>query len=257
MPGYRNMLLQAETKKIQSKLSAYVRSGELSLTHEVNQKHVRHYRRLVYNIIDDMLQNGFPIFFKYAAEKEIWDGIVHEFWSTHSCQTPQVWKVPGEFYEYACAKNLKDKYKIPFLDDLLLFEWIELDIHTMEDEVYPQVKEEGDILNDVIALNPEYRILSLQYPIHTTDPTIIDESKKGQYFVLIYREKENGAVQFMDISVLYALTIEKIEEEKNLSQVVDELQNIFNFPDKKIAETHIINFLNDLKERKFVTGFKK
>ena len=45
-------LLKKDTKEIQSKLADYCRTGELSLTTEVNQKHVHHYRRLVYNIIE-------------------------------------------------------------------------------------------------------------------------------------------------------------------------------------------------------------
>ncbi len=250
------MLLKTETKNIQSKLADYCRTGELTLTTEVNQKHVKHYRRLVYNIIDDILESAFPIFFEYASD-EVWDEIVNDFFSNHNCQTPQVWKVPGEFYEYAIEKNWKEKYKIPFLEDLLLFEWIEMDIHTMKDETFPQYKIEGDWIKDTIAITPEYRIVSTKYPVHTTPPQQITEQTLGQYFILIFRQPETGSIQFLDISVLYALTIEKIEEEKSISQIVDELQTVFSFPDKGVAQNYIISFLKDLQQKKFVLGFKK
>jgi hypothetical protein len=250
------MLLQTNTKKIQSKLADYCRTGKLTLTTEVNQKHVHHYRRLVYNIIDDMLQSAFPIFYEYA-DTEIWDEIVNTFFSTHACQTPHVWKVPGEFYQYTCDKNLKEKHNIPFLEDLLLFEWIELDIHTMKDEEFPAYKVKGNWSDDVLVVNPEYRILSVKYPVHTTAPINIDVNAPGQYFILIYREPKKGSVQFLDISILYALTIEKIEEEKTLTEIVDELQSIFSFPDKVFALEQIINFCKDLQQKDFVLGFKK
>ncbi|MGZ3905009.1 MAG: HvfC/BufC N-terminal domain-containing protein [Bacteroidia bacterium] len=249
-------LLKKDTKEIQSKLADYCRTGELSLTTEVNQKHVHHYRRLVYNIIDDILESAFPIFFEFATG-EMWDEMVNDFFSNHNCQTPQVWKLPGEFYEYAIEKDWAEKYKLPFLEDLLLFEWIEMDIHTMKDEVFPECKEEGDWLKDVVVLNPEYRILQTKYPVHITAPVNITEGNAGHYFILIFRQPETGNVQFLDISVLYALAIEKIEEEKTLPLMVDELQTTFSFPDKKVAQDHIITFLEDLKHKGFVSGFKK
>ncbi|MEO8762164.1 MAG: putative DNA-binding domain-containing protein [Bacteroidia bacterium] len=250
------MLLQNNTKTIQSKLADYCRTGELTLTTEVNQKHVRHYRRLVYNIIDDMLQSAFPIFYEFA-DTEMWDEIVNTFFSTHACQTPHVWKVPGEFYQYACDKNLKEKYDLPFLDDLLLFEWIELDIHTMKDEEFPAFKIDGNWNEDVLVVNPEYRILSVKYPVHTTAPINIKKENEGQYFILMYREPKKGSVQFLDISVLYALTIEKIEEEKSIAEITDELQAIFSFEDKVFAQEQVINFCKDLQLKDFVLGFKK
>jgi hypothetical protein len=216
---------------------------------------VHHYRRLVYNIIDDMLQSAFPIFYEYA-DTEIWDEIVNAFFSTHACQTPHVWKVPGEFYQYACDNKLKEKYHIPFLEDLLLFEWMELDIHTMKDEEFPSYQTEGDWNKDVIVLNPEYRILSVKYPVHTTAPVNIDVNAPASYFILLFREPKKGSVQFLDISVLYALTIEKIEEEKTIAQITDELQAIFSFRDKAFAQQQIINFCIDLRQKDFVLGFK-
>ncbi|HWY38420.1 MAG TPA: putative DNA-binding domain-containing protein [Bacteroidia bacterium] len=248
-------MLKTETKNIQSRLADYCRTGELTLTTEVNQKHVHHYRRLVYNIIDDILESAFPVFFEFATD-EMWDEMVNDFFSNHNCQTPQVWKVPGEFYDYAIEKDWKEKYDLPFLEDLLLFEWIEMDIHTMKDEVFPSYISEGSYEKNIVVLNPEYRILNTKYPVHTTPPQNINETNAGQYFILIFRQPETGSIQFLDISVLHALTIEKIEEEKSLAQIVDELQAILSFPDKKVAQQHLIVFLEDLKQRGFVLGFK-
>ena len=249
------MLLKPETKNIQSKLADYCRTGELTLTTEVNQKHVKHYRRLVYNIIDDILESAFPIFHEFASE-ELWTEMVNDFFSRHNCQTPQVWKVPGEFYEYAVEQNWKEKYKLPFLEDLLLFEWIEMDIHTMKDETLPSFKIAGDWLKDVISITPEYRIVSVKYPVHTTPPQYITEKNLGQYFILIFRQPDIGSLQFLDVSVLYALTIEKIEEGLNLSQIINELQVVFSFPDKDVAQRHVLTFLKDLQTKKFVLGFR-
>lgn len=247
-------LLTPETKELQSKLAQYCRTGRLSLEKEVNQKHVGHYRRLVYNIIDDILENAFPLFHGYL-EKEKWNEAVHLFFSSHNCQTFQVWKVPGEFYEFACNADLKTKFKAPFLDDLLLFEWIELDLHTMKDEEFPNFTVEENWKTGVPCINPEYRILSVQYPVHTIPPSQLSDSQKGQYFILIWRRPDTCEIEFMDISILHAAAIEKIEEGKTISEIAAELAPHFSITDPELFEKNMMPFLDTLKEKGFFLGF--
>ena len=248
------MKLKSNTKELQQKLAAYCRNGTQLLTNEVNQKHVTHYRRLVYAIVDDILQSAYPIFYAYTV-KGIWDEVVHDFFSSHACRTPYVWKMPGEFYEYACTHQLKEKYKIPFLEDLLLFEWIELELHTMKDETFPETKAEGNWLTEPLVLNPEYRILSVKFPVHTMHPTLLETQDPGDYYILLYREPEKASIQFMDISLLFALTLEKMEEKKVLNEICQELHSLFCFPDKQFALEQMIQFCKDLQTKKMILGF--
>jgi hypothetical protein len=162
--------------------------------------------------------------------------------------------MPLEFYDYCLEKGIAGQLGFPFLNDLLYVEWLELDVHTMEDIPYPSYTTEGDWFNNKIAINPEYKLIKLTYPVHTTAPTSL-EGKEGTFFLLIYREKESGNVQFVDLSILYAYILEQIAGGELLKDVLVEANNLFQLNNISLLKEHAQNFINDLQQRKFILGF--
>jgi len=248
-------LLNEETYLQQAKLAGYCRNGETPTgLIGINKNNLYQYRRLVYNIATDILETAYPITYSFL-DKEIWNDLVSKFFSEHKCKTPQVWRMPLEFYDYCVEKNIAQKLNIPFLNDLLYFEWLEMEVHTMEDVEYPSVVETGDWMHGAIALNPEHRLIKLNYPVHTTAPTEISEEKKGNYFLLIYREKESGNVQFIDLSMFYTFILENLKNGVLLKDILEEANSLFQINDIKLLEQRSIDFLNDLRNRNFIIGF--
>jgi len=249
------MQLLKDTHEQQSKLADYCRTGNVPDLKGVKAENLHHYRRLVYNIADDILESAYPIT-KSFLDEEVWNDLVHSYFSEHKCQTPQVWRMPLEFYEYAVKKDLQTKLNFPFLNDLLYFEWLELEVHTMDDIPYPQFKTKGDWMKDAIALNPEHRLIKLGWPVHTTAPNEM-EGKQGDYFLLMYREKESGNIQFMDISILYAYILENLINGVLLKDILVEANTLFQLNNITLLKDHALSFIEDLNERKFVLGFLK
>ena len=248
-------LLNKETYLQQSKLAGYCRDG---VTPEglidINADNLYQYRRLCFNIASDIIETAYPITFSYL-NCEVWENLVTEYFAEHKCQTTQVWKMPLEFYDYCVEKNVQEKLGIPFLNDLLYFEWLELEVHTMEDINYPKFNEEGDWVNNKIALNPEHKIIPLTYPVHTTAPGEELIAKKGSYFLLIYREKESGNVQFVDLSMFYTYILENIKNGVLLKDILVEANSLFQINDIKLLKDRSLEFINDLKNKKFILGF--
>lgn len=248
-------LLKEETYLQQASLANYCRDG---VTPEdlinINKDNLYQYRRLVANIVSDIIETAYPITKSFLPD-DVWEDLVYNYFIEHKCQTPQVWRMPLEFYNYALEKKLQEKLNVPFLNDLLYFEWLELEVHTMEDIDYPASKEEGDWMNDVIAINPEHRLIKLEYPVHTTAPgqELID--KKGDYFLLIYREKESGNVQFVDLSMFYTYILENIKNGALLKDILVEANMLFQINDIKLLKDRSLEFVNDLKGRNFIVGF--
>lgn len=84
------MHLLSETFEAQSLLADYCRTGirpEITGTN----KNITRYRELVYNVVFDTLENAYPIAFQFIGEEK-WHELVHDFFSNHKAQTPQVWK---------------------------------------------------------------------------------------------------------------------------------------------------------------------
>ncbi len=250
------MLLKTETYQHQSKLAKYCRDGKPVEIPGTTEGRLPTYRRLVYNVVKDSLESAYPIAFSFF-EEETWEEMVYQFFSEHACQTPQVWKLPFEFYEFAVEKDFAGKYQVSFLNDLLYCEWLEIEIYMMKDIPYPAHRKEGDWFNDQIILNPEHKLIRLKYPVHLKNPKDISEDQKGDYFLLLFREEDTGKVQFINLSVLFTFLIEKIiEADKKLEEIILDVIYFFGVNDEQLLRTKIIEFLNNLKEKGFVAGFK-
>jgi len=249
------MQLLKDTYEQQAKLAQYCRDAKVPDLIGVKYENLPHYRRLVFNIASDILETAYPITYSFL-EKSVWEKLVFEYFVEHKCQTTQVWRMPLEFYDYCVEKDLQSQLNLPFLNDLLYFEWLELEVHTMEDIAYPEFTTKGDWFSNKIAINPEYKLIKLTYPVHTTPPTEL-AGKEGTYFLLIYREKESGRVQFMDLSILYAYIIEQISYGELLKDVLVEANTLFQLNNISLLKEHAQNFIKDLEQRKFVLGFLK
>ena len=250
------MLLKAETYQQQSKLTEYCRNGvEIDIL-GAKADRLPNYRRLVFNVVKDALETTYPISFKFI-DSAIWNEMVYNFFSTHKCVDPQVWRMPEEFYQFCLNENYAEKYKLPFLNDLLQFEWIEVEIYMMEDLKYPEYKSSDNWLDKKLALNPEYKIIKLEYPVHL-EKLANALSKKGDYFLLLYREKESGRVQFINLSILYTFLIENIAlGEKTLEQIFNDILYLFGINDIEMLQTESLKFLEDLHSKGFVLGVLK
>ena len=244
-----------DTYQQQALLAEYCRNGAVPDLKGVKYENLPHYRRLVFNIASDIIETAYPITYSFLPG-ETWKKLVFDYFAEHKCQTTQVWKMPLEFYDYCVQKDIQSQLNLPFLNDLLYFEWLELEVHTMEDIAYPAFTSKGDVFNDKLAVNPEFKFIKLTYPVHTTAPTDL-EGKEGTYFLFIYREKENGNVQFMDLSMLYTYILEQISNGELLKDVLVEANNLFQINNISLLKEHAEKFIADLQQRQFVLGFLK
>jgi len=201
------------------------------------------------------MEQAYPIAYT-LFEFDNWKSIVHDFFTKHDAQTPQIWKLPLEFYEFVKENNYATKFKLPFLNDLLFFEWIEIEVHTMEDEIQPLFKIEGDILTDKLVVNPEFRLNKLDYPVHKVKPKDITLETKGDYFLLTYRVKDTGSVAFLDLTMLHTFVFEKlVNEEISLKNIINDAIEVFGIDNSEFINQSVLEFGKLLMDKKIVLGY--
>ncbi len=250
------MHLRKETIAIQEQLGEYCRTGEERELPGITPGRIHHYRRLISNVVHDTLRTAFPITVA-ALEESQWEELVQDFFSEGIPQTPQVWKLPFEFYEYHAGRETGKRLDLPFLDDLLYFEWMEIEIHTMPDRPYPDYVSKGDLFKDILVFNPEYEIVQLEYPIHT-HPVKEALQMKGDYFALLYRLPESGHVQFLGLSALNVYIITRLQEENApLNEIKNEFARVAGIESERYLDDALEKYLGDLLERNMILGFKK
>lgn len=197
-----SQLLRAETKEQQSGLAEYCRTGNEASLAGTTHGRLSHYRRLVTGVVDDVLKSSYPLTKNLLTEKE-WENLCDDFFATHKCLDPQVWKMPFELIAYTESHQSALCNKYPHLLELLHFEWKEVEYYMMPDRTFPK-KTGADIWSDIWALNPESEIMTLTYPVHMKNARFISRTDHGQFFCLIYRQPETGKVMFLNLSPFFA-----------------------------------------------------
>jgi hypothetical protein len=249
------MPLNPETADIQNRLAQICRTGEIEAIPGAKQDRLKEYRQLVHSVINNTFEQAFPITYQFLKEAE-WELLINSFLKEHACQESQVWKLPLEFYEYVKEKDFEQSLGYPFLNELLYFEWLEIEIHTMPDMVLPEYSIKGNFEKDKIVLNPEHEMMELTYPVHLL-PVQEAIQHKGSYVALIFREQESGKVKFMNISALHVFLIESLTKEVLLlEELLVRASAVFNINNDKLLLEHTLLFFQDLRNEGMILGFK-
>ena len=247
------MQLFEATLQNQIKLANYCRNGILPKISGIKYKNLPQYRRLVYNAIDDMLQNAYPLTSDLLQEDE-WESAVNDFFSSHKCQSPQVWYMPKEFYEFLSITRHPLLLKYPFLEELLQFEWTEVELFMMPDQRV-EFSASGDLNKDKLVLNPEHRLLAFQFPVHRRNCNSISVSDKGNYFAVAHRNNE-GFVVFTDITPALVRMLEYLTEEPlNLKELFEAFETEYNVQLSSNDQQNIIDFFKNSLNQQLIIGF--
>lgn len=196
-------MLLTKTHKHQSSLATYCRTGNAVNIKGAIQKNLAHYRRLVFNNVLDSLETAYPLTQKLLGAED-WELLVNRFFSNYNIKSPQIWMMPEEFKDYILDKETDLTTQFPFLENLLNFEWLEVEIFMMLD-----VKKHKPKPN-TFALNPEMDMIMVSYPVHLKNANLITEEDKGSYFICMHRHPETGNVQFTNLSIPFVDVLEQL-----------------------------------------------
>jgi len=249
------MKLHEDTRKIQETLGNYCRTGGKLELPGLTPGRVRHYHRLVMNVVKDTLSVAFPIT-RAALPDSGWNELVTGFFEQGDPRTPRVWMLPLEFYRFHLYRESGTRLGLPWLNDLLLFEWMEIEVHTMPDVDPGPYVNHGKLLNDALVFNPEKRLLSLDYPVHL-HPVEQASGMKGSWFVMLYRLPESGNVRFLDLSPLHVHILAEMEErEAAVSDLKAEIARISGIESEAFLDETLEKLLGAFMEKQLILGFK-
>ena len=249
------MLYTKKTYNAEKNLTTWCRTGNPVELNVSRQEGLKQYRRLFRNNINNTLVQAFPIANEILSENQ-WEELVDTFFSSKDIKDGRLWLMPRNFYEFVVENDYARKFDKPWLNDLLLFEWIEIEVHTMDDVDKEPFLKEGNLMTDVIEINPEFRLIQLEYPVHLYAADIASQ-KKGNWFLLTYRDPKTFFVRFSNLHPLAVVIFEKIRlEEKSLKQIFAEIEHSGDQLLTKTQKEEIITFVKLMfKERAFL-GFK-
>lgn len=245
------MPIKPETKEIQSQLAQYCRDGKEVHIEGALDKRLPHYRRLVYNVMYGTLEKAFPICKSLLSEAEF-KSMIDAYLTGHNAKEEQVWKVPGEFFSFIQNWDGEVYQNHPYLEDLLKMEWMEILVYNRENRDVPAFEERFSS-DEPLVLNPDHEIIHLNYPVFRGEWEDIT-SKKGTYFLLLFRHLKTDKVQFMEISQLHEELIAMLMEGQAANKAIQKVAHQFGLHSDVKTFGILSNFLKSLHEKGFIVG---
>ncbi|NIJ44240.1 hypothetical protein FHR24_000679 [Wenyingzhuangia heitensis] len=236
-------MLLAKTHQHQSKLATYCRTGNSVTIEGAVQKNLTHYRRLVFNNVLDSLETAYPLTQKLLDPKD-WELLVHRFFSYYNIQSPQIWMMPEEFKNYILETELILTKQYPFLENLLTFEWLEVEVFMMPDIPHHKAPPE------TYVLNPEMDMMMVNYPVHLKNANTITKDDKGTYFICMHRDPDTGNVQFTNLSIPFVDVIECLSKKPLTDIQIKEI--LKKYAQDEIIETAFLDFINKATSTKLI-----
>lgn len=246
--------------KSQSRLAAFCRNGSRDEIDnmDVRLNHVGHYRKLVFNVVSDSLSTAFPLTENFLPS-DVWDNLINHFWENHKCQSPQIWKMPLEFLDYVKANHIALKQQYDFIEDLLLFEWLEVFYFLREDEVSAfKISENGTIQESLLVLNPESGIEVFNYPVFKIPAKEINPKNKATYLLCVHREPaEDRNVIFTELTPAFARMVQLLQEKPStLSELVYQVCTELSIKANEHIYRKVEEFLTNALANKLILGYK-
>ena len=229
------MTLSDKTKSSQSALADYCKTGISTPIIGVIEDRLPHYRRLVFNVIFDVMSSAYPI--SRVVFGHEWKSFLERFFADHKCQHYQVWQLPEELLIWVRNNDIEEKSRYPFLEELLTFEWLEILAYNESDKPSTNHNKTGNWKVNNLVINPHHYLIRLEHPIHKMKAQE-SVNHKGDYFVLIYRDLEELNVRFIELSAFFALVLEDAGSKLDLVSVA-----------KNICSTEQIEYTNNVENQ--------
>lgn len=224
----------------------------------IEERRMEIYRELVYNNIEDLLANFFPVLKQITPEIR-WHKIVRDFVVNHKSQTPIFMKLAAEFVDFLQNTYKPGKDDPDFMVELAHYEWVEIALDTANEEPpWQRINRSGDLLLQTPCLTPLIRPLSYNYPVHRIGPDNLAVQPEPT-FLLVYRDN-NDEVQFMEINAfsMQLLNLLKINGESETKstgmQLLQRIATEIRHPDPEVVITGGLQIMNEWYKRDILLG---
>jgi hypothetical protein len=235
----------------QATFAAYIRNPANTLPKGVKPQRMEMYRELFFNNIEGFLSSNFPVLRTLFNEKN-WQEFVQDFFENHVCVTPHFSQIPEEFLAYL-QNERKNSNDLPFLVELVHYEWVEMALSISHDVFEKSTVE--NLMTAKLKLSPLAVALAYQFPVHKICAEFMPKESEQPTFLLVYRN-ENDAVQFLDITPLTFQLLQFVENfpEQPTDFYFAKLTEIAPMISADILRKNGIEILEDFVKRSVILG---
>jgi len=203
------------------------------------------YQDLVYYRFLEVFEKAYPRF-KKMVSKEKFSELIYKFLKV-GAKDPILWRVSGEFKEFLIKEN---DLKIEFLEDLLEFEFLEVEMYMHK---YQEYKEDIFTLESSYTLSADVNIRTFSYAVHHPDfDTNTQKFEKGEYTVLFYYERETQSIVYEEITPFISMFLQTITREQSISMFIDDRVKEYGVTREELLEV-LLPILEQFRSKNIIT----
>lgn len=242
--------------EVQARFTAHLRDPHgVAPPDDVDPRRVAVYARLLFNNINSLLTNCFPVLRAITPDAD-WQALVRGFYAEHRSRSPVFPRIPQEFALYL-AQERSGRNDAPYVAELADYEWLELEVaqdpRELPDDDPATVK---DVLDGAPVLNPLARLRTYRYPVHTIAPDRLPDAPGTSPTWLVVFRRRDDSVAFVQMNAVSARLVELIAKNDGvtgrelLETIAGELAH--PRPDRLLEAGRAI--LEDLRTRELLLG---
>lgn len=203
-------------------------------------------------ILEQKLLEAFPLTYQ-LLKKSGWEELIHAFLASYS-HSPYFWLLPKGLSLFVSENGWNEKTKIPYLSELIDLEWLEIEVYMLPALQCEGYCAHGDLMQDVLFVNPDYRMRRYTYPVFSSDKG----AAPGRYDLFCFRSVKTKEVRFISLSPFYYQVMELITSQdctgKDAIRKAAEVSNIA--PSAKLYEEGR-EFFQSLLSQEAILGFQE
>lgn len=221
-------------------------SKEINLTNK-SLKRLEIYRGLVRNSFFDLFSRIYPYSKKLIGKD--WDRLLPEYFEFFPPKSPILNKIAMNFPLFLSHQE-KILNKYPFIQELAMYEWLELEIADREN---PRKSTSKNILNPVhVLFSSNYPVNKIiEYIDNNIDPNTLEPVETH---IIIYRDPKTYQVRFFELSKASLAYIELLKQGFDNTSIVDALSIAYGINPKDFSKfkKQIDTFVKALKKNKII-----
>jgi len=170
------------------------------------------YSELIFNNVSALLSDFFPVIRSLLSEDQ-WRQMVRDFFISHQSQTPYFMELSGEFVEYLSHTQMIGGLP-DFLVQLAHYEWVELAVYTMDEELPPTTISVADLAMSPLTLIDLAQPLAYSFPVHRISKAYQPTTEEATY-LLVCRSIDES-VKFFELQPLSYQLLHEMQQNPGL-----------------------------------------
>jgi hypothetical protein len=239
------------SQELQRKFFERVRNGDVKNFPEVQPSFYLYHKHMK-GKLSNLLINSFP-FAQEVLGDDKWDKAIAQFLAEYATSSETPLSLCFAFYQFLLENIAKQKNIANFFKDVVLFEYTLIELFHMENLPHVPFDTNGNHLETPLVLNPEHRLLSLDYPVFQNVTSLVH---KSPCYLLMYRHAITFTVEFIEISALYYNALKILSKQTiSILEAVEISAERFSLSMNDIDIDEMLDFVKELQNHGAIFGF--